>query len=60
MHSSNKIIRSKCYCKMRFTLGVCDILKSKEWLIIKCVDNVAGTTLRGFYIFKGKGILENL
>ncbi len=32
------------------------IPKSKEWLTINCVVNVIGTTLPGFYIFKGKRI----
>jgi hypothetical protein len=32
------------------------IPKSKEWLIINYVVNVVGTTLLGFYIFRGERI----
>ncbi len=35
------------------------ILKSREWLIINCVVNVVGTTLLGFYIFRGERICDD-
>jgi hypothetical protein len=35
------------------------IPKSKEWLTINFVVNAAGTTLLGFYIFRGKMICDN-
>ncbi len=30
------------------------IPKSREWLIVNCVVNAVGTTLLGFYIFRGE------
>jgi hypothetical protein len=35
------------------------ISKSKEWLTINCVVNVAGTTLPRFYIFRGERIHDD-
>ncbi len=35
------------------------IPKSREWLIVNCVVNVIGTTLPGFYIFRGERICDD-
>ncbi len=35
------------------------IPKSKEWLIVDYVVNVIGTTLPGFYIFRGERIYDD-
>jgi hypothetical protein len=35
------------------------IPKSREWLTINYVVNATGTTMPGFYIFRGKRICDN-